>query len=116
MVVTVKRLELIKLIEKNRANHLKEYESAVSARKAKIKADLTAAIKGVDAGKDVAKFRLSWPVPQNHVGDYDRVLLMLKMSVDETIQLHEAAAAKFIEDRWDWSHGFSATNSVYRIS
>lgn len=109
----MKRLELIKLIEKNRANHLKEYESAVAARKKKIEVDLAAALKGVSAGKDVAKFRLSWPVPQNHVGDYDRVLLMLKMSVDETIKLHEAAAAKFIEDRWDWSQGFYATNAVY---
>ena len=46
--------------------------------------------------------------PSNHAKDYDRVITMLEMSVDDTITLDAQAF-----DNWDWSRFALATNTTY---
>jgi len=51
--------------------------------------------------------------PRNHVKDYDRVITMLEMSVDETITIDAQAFDRYVMDNWDWSRFALATNTAY---
>jgi len=51
--------------------------------------------------------------PSNHVKDYDRVITMLEMSVDDTITLDAQAFDRYVMDNWDWSRFALATNTAY---
>ena len=51
--------------------------------------------------------------PSNHAKDYDRVITMLEMSVDDTITLDAQAFDRYVMDNWDWSRFALATNTAY---
>jgi hypothetical protein len=51
--------------------------------------------------------------PSNHVKDYDRVITMLEMSVDDTIPLDAQAFDRYVMDNWDRSRFALATNTAY---
>jgi hypothetical protein len=51
--------------------------------------------------------------PSNQVKDYDRVITMLEMSVDDTITLDAQAFDRYVMDNWDWSRFALATTTAY---
>ena len=54
--------------------------------------------------------------PKDHTDDYDRVIGMLKMSVDNEIIVDDSDYRKFILDQWDWSRQFSSSSASYSAS
>ena len=51
--------------------------------------------------------------PSNHIKDYDRVITMLEMSVDQTITLEAHDFDRYVMDNWDWSRFALSTNTAY---
>jgi hypothetical protein len=52
------------------------------------------------------------PEPEDHTDDYDRVLTMIEMSINDTVELSENEFAMYVMDQWDWKQSF--TESTYR--
>jgi hypothetical protein len=112
MKIEVKRLELIKIVRKNRENHRKIFESALEGyRKAAIK-KFEAQLELVKANKPFESyFNLAQPVDQTK--DYDRVIGMLELAEDRVISLSEDDYSRYVLDKWDWTQHFSTSNSAY---
>jgi hypothetical protein len=51
--------------------------------------------------------------PSDHTKDYDRVVAMLEMSVDETIILDAHDFDQYVMDNWDCSRFALSTNTAY---
>jgi hypothetical protein len=51
--------------------------------------------------------------PSNHVKDYDRVITMLEMSVDDTVTLDAQDFDRYVMDNWDGSRFALVTNTAY---
>jgi hypothetical protein len=126
---TVKRLELLEIIQKNREQHIADYNDAcagyretalelLSERADKIAVAFNKLGERIKAGETIplnlgigTGFDLK--VPETHVKDYDQVIRMLELEVDETVKLQTDEFACFVMDDWDWKDSFSATVGAY---
>lgn len=52
-------------------------------------------------------------VPQNHAKDYDQVIAMLEMCVDDELSIRSDEFACYVMDDWDWKEDFLHTNKRY---
>ena len=53
--------------------------------------------------------------PVDHTADYDRILAMLEMSVDDTISLSAQEFNQYVLDNWELSRLASYTNQSYAV-
>lgn len=110
--VTVKKVELIEIISKNRDNHRGEFLNAQEGFKATIVEELEKRLEMARQGKKINQY-LSLPEPQDHTKEYDTVLSMLKMSVDDNVVIAYSDYAKYVLDDWSWKEAFASTASLY---
>ena len=52
-------------------------------------------------------------IPEDHTKDYDRVLKMLDMSQDASIELGERDFDQYVMDNWGWSEAFNMSSQFY---
>lgn len=110
--VKVKRKELLKKVEKNRKSHRDLFLRAQEGYRIDMIAELDRMLKDAKAGKNIRR-AVVMPEPQDHTDDYDRVIDMLKMSVDDEITLDSTAFDNYVRDEWQWSRQAMATNVSY---
>lgn len=120
--VKVRKLDLINKVRTNRETHVTEYKEACAGYREqalekleeaadRLKRQLSALKEGEAIG--LAAIHFSLPLPENHAADYDQVLAMLEMSVDEEIELDDDSFAKYVMDNWDWRDKWEATKMSY---
>lgn len=51
--------------------------------------------------------------PEDHTVDYDRSIQMLEMSVESQIVISEEEFRNYVQDLWEWSRGWAASNVKY---
>jgi len=120
--VKVRRSDLLEKIKANREKHIADYKEAVAGYK-------QAALAAIDDG--VAKLRkqvdeldqdevmaltpvyFELAVPQSHAKDYDQVIAMLEMSVDEQLTIRSDEFAMYVMDDWQWKAAFERTKLSY---
>jgi len=66
------------------------------------------------AGRPIAR-SINLVEPADHTEDYDRVLAMLEMSVDDTVILGAEEFSQYVLDRWTWSRFAISTNKSYAV-
>jgi hypothetical protein len=66
------------------------------------------------AGRSISR-SINLAEPVDHTADYDRILAMLEMSVDDTIMLDAQEFNQYVLDNWEWSRLASYTNQSYAI-
>ncbi len=111
--VNVSRLELINVLEQNKNAHAKEFKEAFdNYKKATIKA-LKKALELAQKG-DFSKTVVNITEPQNHEQEFTQVLEMLKMSVDETINLDSEAFQAYVKNNWPWRKHFELVAASYK--
>lgn len=110
--VTVSKDELTKIVTENRGEHRAIFEEAVDGYKKRAVELLEEHIARIKKGK-LERVSVSLPVPEDHTSDYDRVLKMLAMSVDDEVTLDEQTFAEYVMDDWGWQKQFLASSSVY---
>lgn len=110
--VKVSKADLLKVVIANRAAHAELYTEAIAGYRKKAVQALEKELKAARAGK---KFSLVLRLtePQSHVADYDRALAMLKMSVDDVIELTAENFQELVRDEWHWRGQFISSNSHY---
>lgn len=114
---TVKKSELLEKVTANRAKHIEQYADSVNDYKALALVQLDDAVNSLKsrigelkAGQvmQLGSISFSLKVPEDHTTDYDRTILMLQMSVDETIEISCAEFESYVMDRWDWKRNWEA--------
>jgi len=110
--VTVPKHELHSIVQTNRDKHRAMWKEAFDGYRTACITALELNLSAFRAGKAERVFINESP-PEDHTKDYDRVLRMLSMSVDDTIVLTAEAFAQYVMDEWHWKHNWSVSNSKY---
>jgi hypothetical protein len=113
--VLVKRDELLEQMRLNRADHRQMFEQAMEGYKVKAVELLMEHIDRIKANVP-EKVVVSLPFPEDHTGDYDRVIVQLEWSLDDTLELNEQEFNSYVRDQWGWQQGFTQTWATYTSS
>lgn len=108
----VKKNDLLTILRRNRENHSATFEEAVTVYQAELLRVLEQKIEDVRAGRKVAHV-ITLPTPEEHTADYDRVIRMLEMSLDDEVELDEHQFDEYVNDQWGWQRTFAANTLSY---
>lgn len=112
--VKVLKTKLAEILKANRADHRDIFLKAQEGYREAVIQLLDEELKSARTGKDVQIVRfISIVQPEDHTKDYDRVLAMLDVSVDETIEITAEEFRNFVQDEWQWSRSWVASASNY---
>src|SRR5215470_9253852 len=110
--VKVKREELLTKVRSNRDAHRELFLKAQEGYRKLVIEELHRMLEDARKGRPIQR-SLTLTEPSNHIKDYDRVITMLQMSVDDTITLNAQSFDRYVMDNWDWSRFALATNTAY---
>lgn len=110
--VKIDRLKLLETIKNNRSNHRALFLKAQEGYRARVITELDAMLQEARGGKRIRRMvQLAEPIDQTN--EYDRVILMLEMSVDDVVELSAHEFDCYARDQWQWSQSVNVTNSLY---
>src|SRR5207244_12882206 len=95
----VKREELLTKVRSNRDAHRELFLKAQEGYRKLIIEELERMLADAREGRAIQR-SVTLTEPSNHVKDYDRVITMLEMSVDETITLEAQDFDRYVMDNW----------------
>lgn len=107
--VKVKRQELLTKVRANRDAHRELFLKAQEGYRKLIIEELDRMLAEAKAGRRISR-SINLAEPLDHTSDYDRVIMMLEMSVDDTIVLDATQFDQYVRDHWAWSH---QANTIY---
>ena len=110
--VKVHKVELLKILKKNREEHRGIFLMAQEGFKDAVITRLEVMLEDARNGKRIEQ-TLNLPVPMDQTKEYDRAIMMLDMSVDDKVTITEHEFACFVMDDWRWKDQFTLTNSSY---
>lgn len=108
----VRKDELLTILKENRTNHKATFDKAVKYYGEELLRLLEQKLEEVKAGRKIAH-ALNLPVPEEHTGDYDRVIRMLEMSLDEELEMDEHQFDQYVNDIWDWQRSWASNTTAY---
>lgn len=111
---TVKKADLIAKIQANRDNHKTVFDAAVVVYQTRLEEHLTRMLDAVRKGHKVSH-QISLPVPEDHTKDYDRVLEMLSMEVEDEVMIDATEFAMYVMDDWNWREQFTRSTASYLV-
>src|SRR5215471_11235331 len=107
--VKVKRADLLAKIRANRDAHWALFLKAQEGYRKLVIEELDRMLADAKAGRPIRR-SISLAEPADHTDDYERILAMLEMSVDDTIMLDAQEFNQYVLDNWEWSRLASYTN------
>jgi hypothetical protein len=110
--VKVKKDRLMLILHRNREKHRSVFEKTIAKYREELIRHLDFALESARNGKKIIT-NVKLIQPQDHTDDYDRVIGMLDMSVDDEIVIDGTQYQQFILDQWEWSKQFSSTSASY---
>lgn len=110
--VRVNKADLLERIKKNRADHRKIYEEAMDGWKKAVTEELDRMHADALAGKDY-RLRVNLARPEDHTDEYDTVIELLEMSLDDELELPYHEFANYALDKWGWQRDFLTTSMSY---
>ena len=115
-IIKVKKEDLLKVLKENRKKHKTDYFEAVKAYRVKA-ADLFAKeLEKIVAGEEFTPYINNLQKPIEHIKDYDLVIKMVEMGIDDVIKLQQAEFNQLVMDEWNWRTSFHSTvysNTTY---
>lgn len=114
MEVECKTAEVLETVKKNRDEHASIVEEANVGFLVKAKELLEAKLASLKDGK-IVPLNVTLAVPQNCTSEYDTIIKMLSMHTEEHVTLGANEVQMFIEDKWEWTNTFLATNAMYSM-
>lgn len=113
--VIVKVTDLIAIVQENRDVHQEIFEDALAGFRRAANDALNDRIDAI-AARRIFDLHFTLPIPQDHTGDYDRVLTMLRLTKDagqEHVVLDQSDQERFVMDDWGWKRTFEQTSTFY---
>lgn len=96
----------------NREFHQKQFLIAREGWVKEVIQVMKADIADLESGER-RKLTVPDPLPEDHTVDYDRVLEMLEMSVDEHQTMDIPTFRQYVLDDWSWKGHWVASTSKY---
>jgi len=110
--VTVNKAELLEKVKENRSKHRQIFEDAQIKYRELVIEELDLMLKDAKKGRKIKRW-IGLPEPEDHTDDYDRVVRMLEMSVDENVTLRAVEFDNYVMDQWGWNASFAANTVSY---
>lgn len=112
--VKVTKSVVIGRITKNRDRHRDIFERAMTIYRQKAIERLEDVITALQNG-DTPSLIVHLPVPEDHTKDYNAVLDMLDLSVDDEVEISQRDFRCYVRDEWDWKQKFLGTVNSYVV-
>jgi hypothetical protein len=110
--VKVKRLSLLEKLQSNRQAHRDIFLKAQEGYRKRVIQELDQMLAETRAGKSIRR-AINLPEPQDHTADYDRVIAMLEMSVEDEVQIFAQEFDMYVMDNWAWKPMATTTHAQY---
>lgn len=110
--VEIDKDDLASTIRANRQVHKDTFEKALQGFQKTALEQVESMLERARKGLKQSLF-LSLVIPEDHTIDYNRVLTMLDMEVNQTVTLTEEEFAKYVMDDWEWKNQWTTTASAY---
>ena len=115
--VRINKKALKEIILKNR----KEHRDIFLAAQEKYREQAIKILDGqLQAAREKRPFALRQIIelvqPEDHTGEYDRVLQMLDLEVEDIVTLSAAEFSNLVQDQWEWSRRWALSHAAYTDS
>lgn len=110
--MTFAKDKVLTALRTNREAHVQIVREAQSGFREKAIALLTERLKAAVAGEKFS-LNIDLRVPDNHIDDFDRVIAMLEMTDQATVDLTDSEFQAYVRNKWSWEHMFIAANARY---
>ena len=110
--VTMKKSDLMNRVEKNRKEHRSLFLKAQDGYRQAVIGELNVMLAEAKERKPMRRM-INLPEPEDHTADYDRVIDMIEMSIDDEVELSAQEFDWYVRDNWAWSALATMTNSSY---
>jgi len=113
--VTVKKDKLLEILKTNRKTHMEDYIAAEKGYYEELverhEAALVIAKQGPECDTPVPNIHLQSPT--DHTPEYDKIIGMLEMDIDDEVVLREDEYSSFVDNDWDWKRNWDVSNTMY---
>jgi bifunctional ADP-heptose synthase (sugar kinase/adenylyltransferase) len=110
--IVVDKLRLIEIMRQNRENHAKIVQEAQAGFRARVISRLDEMLAMAQQGKKI-DINVGLQMPVDMTGEYDTVIGMLELDINETVALDQYQYKNWVQDDWDWSRQALASNALY---
>ena len=110
--VNVKRVELLEKLRANKENHVAKFKEAIVGYRKEVINYLEKLIDEVNNSKDISH-TINVDKPFSYEKEYSRVIAMLEMSIDDTIELDSTTFNRYVLDEWEWKSNFETISAKY---
>jgi len=115
--VRLSKSKLVEILIRNRKEHRHIFLAAQKKYREAVIEALDEQLKLARDGKTFVIGRITRLIaPEDHTREYDTVLRMLGLSLDDEITLSNEQFANLVEDIWVWSRSWALSNSMYVTS
>jgi hypothetical protein len=111
--VTIKKSVLLEKLKSNRAAHIEKYDKAMVGYKIAAHTAYVNALKNLKENGKVTSTFMELQEPEQHIKEYDTVLLMLEFSTDGSFELTRQQFQSYIQDDWSWTSSFKLETAGY---
>lgn len=103
---------LMEILEANKNKHREMFLKALDGYQKTVVEELQKQLDRAKRGlkRDVSVFLTC---PQDHTADYERVIQMLRMSVDNVVVLSQQEFSMYVQDDWGWKQQWTTSNLAY---
>lgn len=108
----VSKTDLLSRLQTNRTKHISEYKAVRTEFRRRA---TTLLQEKLDLARAEKPFNLRFDliVPRSHEREYDKVIGLLTMTTETTIDISPQDYAQFVLDEWNWKEEFNASNRAY---
>jgi hypothetical protein len=110
--IKVKKTELLEKMRDNRDAHREAFLAALEGYRQHALRELNQRVKALEEGR-TPEITIDILRPVDHTRDYDRVIGMLEMDVEEELTLSEMDYSQYVKDDWQWKRQWTLSNSGY---
>lgn len=108
----VSKAKLLEILKNNRKTHRELFLEAQIVYKAAIISELDQMLKDAREGSNIRK-HVNMAAPEDHTEDYDRLIGLLELAEDATVDLDAVEYNNYVRDKWAWSIKADRINKAY---
>jgi hypothetical protein len=112
--ITVKKADLLAIMRTNREAHHAIVVEAQRGFRAKVIDRLDEMLRVASKGEKI-DLHIGLVMPEDHTNDYDTVIGMLELEVDDEVVLTTYEYRQWVQDNWGWTQTFYGSNSTYSL-
>lgn len=110
--MTVPKEGLLAVLTRNRDAHRALFLTAQEVYRAEVIKQLDLMLEDARSGAEIRR-HINLSPPEDHTGDYDRMIGLLTLSNAETVDLTLQDYDCYVQDNWSWSRATRSKHMAY---